>query len=185
MRNAHQASRRAGSALRRFVLRILGLVVLPTIALVVAVVFAPERKELAIHIWLLVLLGILSLALLRATRLAHPTPPSPFTESLRTRSATIDRPSALLRLEREVSMAGSASFDVHFRLRPALVELVEELLSSRRGIDFRREPERAHAVLGDDAWELVRPDRPEPKQRLSAGIDPVILDRVISSLESV
>ena len=56
-----------------------------------------------------------------------------------------ERPGSLSRLEREVSMAGSAAFDVHFRLRPVIAELAAELLSSRRGIDLERDPERAHA----------------------------------------
>ena len=66
-------------------------------------------------------------------------------------------------------MAGSAAFDVHFRLRPVIAELAAELLSSRRGIDLERDPERAHAVLGDDVWELVRPDRPQPAERHGSG----------------
>ena len=82
-------------------------------------------------------------------------------------------------------MAGSAAFDVHYRLRPTVTELAAELLSARRGIDLEREPERARAVLGDDAWELVRPDRPQPAERHGAGIDEATLDRVVTALERV
>ena len=82
-------------------------------------------------------------------------------------------------------MAGSAAFDVHFRLRPVIAELAAELLSSRRGIDLERDPDRAHAALGDDVWELVRPDRPQPAERHGSGIDEAQLGRVVTALERV
>ena len=82
-------------------------------------------------------------------------------------------------------MAGSAAFDLHYRLRPTLIELAAALLSARRGIDLEQEPDRAHAVLGDDVWDLVRPDRPQPLERLGVGIDAAHLERVVSALEQV
>ena len=82
-------------------------------------------------------------------------------------------------------MAGAAAFDVHFRLRPMLVELAGELLLARRGIDLERSPERAHAVLGDDTWEIVRPDRPQPRQRHDPGMSQAKLDRIVTALEHV
>ncbi len=80
-------------------------------------------------------------------------------------------------------MAGAAAFDVHFRLRPVLVDLAGDLLASRRGIDLERDPERARAALGEPTWELVRPDRPEPADRNDPGIARPELDRVITALE--
>jgi len=40
-------------------------------------------------------------------------------------------------------------------------------------------------VLGDDVWELVRPDRPQPFERLGTGIDPARLESVVSTLERI
>ena len=40
-------------------------------------------------------------------------------------------------------------------------------------------------ILGDDAWALVRPDRPAPEDRLAKGADPTDLDRVIGALEAI
>ena len=59
-------------------------------------------------------------------------------EPRRGRPRSVERPAALSRLEREVSMAGSAAFDLHFRLRPTVTALAAELLSSRRGHRSRR-----------------------------------------------
>lgn len=161
------------------------LLTLPTIGLGVALALAPDRAKLEVHVWLLVVLGLSFLAFMIVVHSAYPTTPSPFAASLRRRSVAVERPGSLARLEREVSMAGSSAFDVHYRLRPALVQLAVGLLSSRRGIDLEREPLRSQAVLGDDVWELVRPDRPQPAQRLGAGIAPADLERVITALEQV
>jgi hypothetical protein len=164
---------------------VIQLVLLPSAALVVALLVAPQRATLEIHIWLLVVLGLAFLALMRLVQTLYPRVPSPFDGSLRRPEVHAERPGSLTRLEREVSMAGSAAFDVHFRLRPVIVELATELLSSRRGIDLERDPDRAHAALGDDVWEIVRPDRPQPTERHGAGIDEAHLGRVVTALEHV
>ena len=164
---------------------IVQLVLLPTLGLVVAVLIAPQRATFAIHVWLLIVLGLVFLAFMRLVQSLYPRIPSPFDASLRRQQPSAERPGSLSRLEREVSMAGSAAFDVHFRLRPVIAELATELLSARRGIDLEREPERAHAALGDDVWELVRPDRPQPAERHGSGIDEARLGRVVTALEHV
>jgi hypothetical protein len=164
---------------------VMRLLLLPTIGLAIALWLAPSRASLEAHIWLLVVLGLGLLAFLVMLQTAFPQTPSPFAASLRRTQAAAQRPQALIRLEREASMAGSASFDVHYRLRPTVTALAAELLSARRGIDLQREPARAEAALGEDAWELVRPDRPQPAQRHGAGIDEATLERVVTALERV
>ena len=161
------------------------LVLLPSIGLVVALLIAPHRASLAVHVWLLIVLGLSFLAFMRLVQDLYPRVPSPFDGSLARHQPASARPAALNRLEREVSMAGSAAFDVHYRLRPVIAELAAELLSSRRGIDLGREPGRAHEALGDDVWELVRPDRPQPAERHGSGIDEPTLGRVVTALERV
>jgi hypothetical protein len=164
---------------------IVALVLLPTLALAIAAAVAPQRAALEVHIWLVVVLGLGLLVLVATVRAAYPTGPSPFVASLRRPALTVERPAGLVRLERAVSMAGNASFDVHFRLRPPLAELATELLAARRGIALEREPERARAALGEDAWELVRPDRPQPPERHAPGLDASELDRVVTALEQL
>jgi hypothetical protein len=161
------------------------LFLLPSVVLVVAVLITPQRATLAIHVWLLVVLGLAFIAFMRLVQLLYPRTPSPFDGSLRRVQRSAERPGSLSRLEREVSMAGSAAFDVHFRLRPVIAELAAELLSSRRGIDLARDPERAQAALGEDVWEIVRPDRPQPAERHGLGISEARLGRVVTALESV
>lgn len=170
----------------RLVRRVVRLLVLPTLALGTALALDPARGPLAVHVWLLVSSSIALLVLLDVARTTYPATTSPFEAGLQPdQHSRVDRPATLVRLEREISMARSAAFDVHYRLRPTLVELATGLLSSRRGVDFEREPERARALLGDHLWELVGPDRAPPLERLGPGIDEERLRRAVSALESI
>ena len=51
---------------------VIQLVLLPSVALVVALLVAPQRATLAIHVWLLVELGLAFLAFLRLVQAALP-----------------------------------------------------------------------------------------------------------------
>ncbi|MCY7301837.1 MAG: hypothetical protein LH654_02155 [Thermoleophilia bacterium] len=169
----------------RFAWRVLQLLLLPTVGLVVAFALAPDRVELETHIWLLVVLGLSLVALLRVIHKAYPSSTSPFLASLTRPVVRVERPAPLTRIERSVSMAEASAFDVHYRLRPILVELAGELLAARRGIDLKSDPDACRALVGEDAWELIRPGRPDPKDRLADGISANALERVVASLERV
>src|SRR5262245_14705982 len=100
----------------------------------------------------------------RSPPAAPPPPPSRTT------------PNQLLRLERIVERAGENGVAAHTQLRPLLVEIAEARLR-RRGL--RLDEAGAADLLGPDAWELVRPDRPAPDER-GAGIPPRELERVLA-----
>jgi hypothetical protein len=91
----------------------------------------------------------------------------------------------LEKLERELTIAQTTSFDLHFRLRPTLRRIASELLRSRRGIDLDAEPDRARHALGEETWDLVRSDRPPPDDRFGPGIEIAALHRVVGSLEAI
>jgi hypothetical protein len=171
--------------MRRRALRIAELLLVPTIALAIAVGLAPNRATFEVHLWLLAVLVLALLAFMRVVAATYPRQSSPFEASLERTATPAERPPSLTRLEREVSMARTSAFDLHARLRPTVAELATELLSGRRGIDLERDPARARAVLGDDAWELVRPDRPAPTDRHAPGIADGDLVRVVAALEHV
>lgn len=169
----------------RRALRVAELLLVPTIALAIALGVAPSRATLEVHLWLLAVLVLALLAFLRVVAAAYPRQASPFEASLTRDTTPGERPSALVRLEREVSMARTSAFDLHARLRPTVAELADDLLSGRRGIDLERQPERARAVLGDVTWDLVRPDRPTPSDRHAPGLSDHDLACVVTSLERI
>jgi hypothetical protein len=91
------------------------------------------------------------------------------------------RPSQLLRVERIVERAGESGLAAHTQLRPLLVEVAEARLG-RRGL--RLDDDSARDLLGPEAWELVRPDRPAPHDR-AAGVAPRELECVLDRLEAL
>ena len=125
------------------------------------------------------LIVVLVLALRRGypdeTLLREPAPLAP------RRSA----PTSLGRIEHEVALGVAGSFDLHFRLVPRLRTVAAGLLNSRRRVSLETSPDTARALLGDDAWALVRPDRPTPQDRLGQGIAPSDLGRAVGALEAL
>jgi len=161
--------------------RALRLLVLPTIALLVVAAFLPGRLAPGVRIYALIACGIVLWLALGAMRRAFPP-----VGSLRGgRPRPTRRPPAprgLAELENVVALGLDDALDLHVRLRPRLRALAASLLESRRGVALDDQPETARELLGDETWELVRPDRPPPDGR-ARGPSPEALDRVVGSLE--
>ena len=170
--------------MRRDLARAGRLLVLPTLALLAILAFVPGRTELAIRVYAFVLCGIALGLLVVALRRAYPraTPIRPRTAARRGR-APRDAPAMLARLEQEVALGMAGSFDLHHHLRPRLRTIAAELLTARRRLSLDADQPEARALLGEEAWELVRKDRPPPADRLARGAEPEVLDRVVASLE--
>jgi hypothetical protein len=91
------------------------------------------------------------------------------------------RPSDLMRIEREITLGTTSAGHLHTRLLP----LLRDAASARLGIDFDLHPERAHAALSAESWELLRPDRPEPIDRSAPGLPIRRVRAVVDQLERV
>ena len=170
----------------RAALRVLEALAIPTLALLIVAALVPGRLALATHIWLLLVCGIALAAVLRALLRAYPPAPrSPLEDALERSMPTEERLPSLARLEREVTLGASSSYDLHYRLRPTLRETAAGLLAVRRGIALDTEPARARAALGDATWQLVRPDREPPDDRLARGLTEAELRELVESLEAL
>lgn len=168
----------------RRVLLLSRLPVLASCAAVVALVVAPGRSELILDVLVLVLgafgLGVLLSRLRRANPVAKS---SSFERALRRRRPPRERLPDLERLERELTVAAQTAADVHYRFRPRLRRLAARLLVARRGIDLDADPAAARRALGDELWELVRPDREAPRRRDAPGLSVAQMERVVGALE--
>lgn len=165
--------------------RAAGAALLPSAALVAAVVLLPGRTELAVHVWLLVVLSIGLLALVAGIRQDVPPSASRFAAALLPPAAGTARPPSLARVEREVSMGAETAFDTHYRLRPLFRTLTAGILLHRFGVDLERSPERARELVGDDLWALIAPDVSPPEDRGAAGTAPATIERAVADLERV
>lgn len=158
------------------------------VAGVVAVIVAlarPDDRSLILDAYVLFVGGVTLVFLVRVTRAALPAGGrSMFERALRPVEHPPTRPDELARLESQVAMAAETAFDLHYRVRPILREIAEHRLSLRRGIDLDADPEAAEPLLGP-AWELVRPDREPPADRLAAGLPLADLSAAVDALERI
>jgi len=82
-----------------------------------------------------------------------------------------------------VGLGTQTAFDFHFRLRPVLVEIARGRLAAR-GIKLE-DAARARSVLGEEAWELLRPEREPPRDRNAPGLATDELGRLVAALERI
>ena len=161
------------------------LTVLATLGLLLARFLAPGRFPLELDVYILVVGGVALLEMVMATREAYPR------EEISALAAALDReppgplrPAELERLEREVTLGASTAFDLHFRLRPTLREVAGERVASR-GLKLDAGGPQVEEALGEELWELVRPDREPPQLRFAPGISPAGLRRAVERLEAL
>jgi hypothetical protein len=154
-----------------------------TVALVILLALKPLSTSRALAIWIVLVTAIALLLLVRHSR--HAAGPSRFEAALRPRTQTTAPPVELLRMQRELELGVSGAAHAHSRLLPLLRTVAAARLTSRHGIELERRPDAARALLGDEAWELLRPDRPEPEDRFAPGIPRSKVESLIAAVESL
>ena len=92
------------------------------------------------------------------------------------------RPAELERLERAVDLGVARAEDFHMLLRPAVRRIAATLLAAR-GLDLQRDGERVRELLGEESWELLRPERERPSDPFEPGVEPARLRRLVEDLE--
>jgi hypothetical protein len=150
---------------------------------VLALVFLPGRRGLALDLFLLLIAASAILALVRALSSVAPHAPARRYGLRPTRST--QRLAELDRTERAVLLSASTAFDLHYRLRPILREIAAQRLATRRGLSLDSDVEESRAVVGEATWELVRPDREPPHLRFAPGIAAPQLREVVAVLERI
>jgi hypothetical protein len=171
---------------RSFALTLAGLAV--GVALLIGILLATTsvpRTRVADG-YVLFVGGLILLGLVRATRAAGGEDEGSLYEgALRRRARPAARPRELERLEREVVLASASSFDLHVRIRPVLREIAAHRLATRRGTDLDAGSAETRAVLGEELWELVRPDRVPPDDRFAPGLSLEDQRAALAALERI
>ncbi len=129
-----------------------------------AVLISPGSAALAVEIYLFVP-AALALAFI-LLRIASATPrhePGPVEQPPR-----LQRIGQLESVARALDRAEVSAYDLHNVLRPLVHEIAAARLA-RRSVSLERQPERARALLGEQTWELVRPDREAPARGSDRG----------------
>jgi hypothetical protein len=157
----------------------LDLLVWPLIATIVFAIVAfavPGDRLLELHVYVLVLGGMVMTALVSAVGGAVPrSRGSELGRALAAKPAPEGPVRDLERMERVVTLSVSNAQDLHMRLLPILRDIAAARLE-RTG----RRP--SEDTLGR-WWELLRPDRPAPAERFARGIPEPELRALVADLE--
>ncbi len=137
-----------------------------------------------VRLYLVVAAAALVLAFVSFIGAAVPTSVSEFDALLQPSPPRPARSPSLDQLERLLAVRPSAG-DVHLRLRPVLVEIAAARLWTAQGIDLHADPEAARRLLDPLAWDLVRPDREPPADRLAPGPSLAALAAAVDALEAL
>jgi hypothetical protein len=157
-----------------------------TLGLLGALAVLQGRAEIVVRVYVLSLAAFVLAQLLARLRSSLPEKgTSPVDAALRRRPPRVQRVAELEKIEGEVTLGLTTSFDLHFRLRPTLRRIASELLRARRGIDLDANPAAARRALGEETYELVREDREPPLNRFGPGIELDTLRGVVISLEAL
>ena len=155
-----------------------------TIALVVLLSIRRLPTSRALAIWVVLVTALVLLVLLRQSRQRGPRPAGRFEQALqRRRPAAASQPVELLVMERELVLGIADADHAHRRLLPLLRAAAAARLAARHGFELERRPDAARALLGEDVWELLRPDRPAPRDRHGRGVPGERVAAVIERIE--
>ena len=88
-------------------------------------------------------------------------------------------------MDREIVLGIADADHAHRRLLPLLRSAAAARLAARHGFELDRRPAAARALLGDEVWELLRPDRPAPVNRHGPGLRKEQIAAVIERVESL
>ncbi len=157
-----------------------------SIAVGVTALAVSGARSILLEVYLLGMGGVLLLALVRTTREGEPfADSSDFDRALAEMSRRHPPDSGELTLVRDVKQSRSSALHLHVRLRPILREIAAHRVWMRFGVDLDREQERARELIGPNAWELVRPGRLPPDDRLAPGPASAELRVVVDELERI
>jgi hypothetical protein len=160
-----------------------GLVV--TAAAGIAALAGSGVNAIVLDVYLLCIGAVLLLALVRTTRTYAVTPRASAFDSARAAMRRPPAESGEPTLVRELELSTYNAFHFHTRLRPLLRDIAAHRLRSRYAVELDAEAARARELVGREAWEVVRPDRGPPVDRMAAGPTLAELSLVVDELESL
>ena len=162
--------------MRRHLLDLIVLFIGSSIVCVYVALAQPGLRNVTLHVYVFLVGGLLMLGVVAAAGDSVPRRlRSELDRALAASGNRERRVREVERMEREVTLATSSAYDLHFRLLPHLREIAQCRL------------ERNGQTAGPETlgrwWELLRPDRPEPDDRFAAGIKQAELRALVADLE--
>lgn len=170
-------------------MRVAGRLIRPALVAAVVLIVLLSLPNLptsrALAIWVVVAAALALTVLIRSGERDWPAPPQRFEAALRRRKPAPSQAVEFLRMERELTLGMADADHAHRQLLPLLRSAAAARLAARHGIALERRPEAARALLGDEVWELLRPDQPGPDDRHGPGLAQEQVTAVIVAVESL
>ena len=157
---------------------VLGVLLL-TVAALSVLVFSDGTVEI------LAFDALILVVVLLALRRRNPGPNRELPDFQFSRRRPSQLPPRLVDFERLVGFSQTAMFDFERRLLPKLREIADARLLEVHGFTSSDDPERAAGVLGQVAWNLLRPDRDLVGEVSVPGPSGLELDQLVTAIEGV
>jgi hypothetical protein len=151
----------------------------------IAALTSSGGHAILLDVYLLCIGGVLLLALVRTTRARAPVDRRSLFDAAVVEMRRVPAESGPPALLRDLQLARASAFHLHVRIRPVLREIAAHRLRTRYGAELDREPARARELVGAAVWEIVRPDRSPPVDRLASGPSTAELRAVVDELEAI
>jgi hypothetical protein len=161
------------------------LTALGTATILAVILWSPGHRELAARVYV-IFLGVLAVRHL-ARAVGDPTtapPERPFDLVLRGRAE--DRLPGVRDpdlIAHEIGSATNRALELHHRLRPRLRGIAADRLAANHGVLLDEQTRSAKQLLGEEAWELLRPDREPAADRFGPGMSLSELERIVTAVE--
>jgi hypothetical protein len=156
--------------------------------IVLAILLSTSRLSTSrgIAIWVVLVAGlVLGLLIRHYDESSGPAPASRFEQALQRPKPRTAVPDELRRMDDELVLGSADADHAHRQLLPHLRALAAARIAAHHGFELERRPEAARALLGENIWELLRPDRPEPKDRFAPGVPRRQIAAVIERVEAL
>jgi hypothetical protein len=161
------------------------LMVLGTAIFLAFALWSPEHREFAARAYVIFLGALLARLLTRAVVAVTWAPEDPsFDLAMKVRLAR-GLPSARdpAVIEQEIGWAMKRALELHHRLRPRLRGIAADRLTANHGVSLDQQMGSARRLLGEEAWELLRPDREPPVERFGPGLPLPVMERIVTAVE--
>ena len=163
---------------------------LATAVIVVVWVRLPDDRDVASLFYVITLSVLAARSIVRAIGSATATGPTrerrlrPFDIAFRPPTPrTVDRVGEPRQIAYELRSAQDVASTLHYQLRPRLRAIADDRLAAGHGLSLDRDPDASRRLLGDEAWELLRPDRQAPSGPRRAATSGAELERIVSAVE--
>jgi hypothetical protein len=160
---------------------------LAAVVMLTVAVTSPRYRGPAAQVFVIVVGALAIRLLVQAVRLATSSPgPFAFDRALvRPPARRPALPSDPERIRFEVGAATHRAMELNHQLRRRLRGIAQDRLTAEHGVDLDGDPDAARRLLGEEAWDLLRPDREPPADRFGPGMPIEGVTRIVDALEGL